>query len=592
MDTLPPGHIRLLHIEAGRDESLVVGKLVTKELQSAPPFEALSYTWGVVEFTSTILCDGSPMPVTQNLYEALTYLRQPDQERIMWIDAICINQTNNLERTQQVRIMKDIYKKAMDVVVWLGKETAEDADAFNLLSRFEKVFKAKGMVPVDVVENLNPELSALESEEWTGLVRLFQKPWFQRIWVLQEAVMARKITFVCGCRLVGWQLIYQVALSVQSSGMLGTYRVDPHAPGISCAIVIGRLKIAHGLANNGDWTLLELLRLTRKYNATDERDKVFALHGVVTNLSSISAAVDYSKSWEEVCTDVAVHELMQKRTLSILADAGICTYSKNPELPSWVADWSHDNERKTIIETGASFSADGGSQPILSTSKDKKILTVRGFVFDTVAELNQVYVTREQIDMDPRSEAARRKKLLESKRSIGSCVELAKNAHQVPEGQNSEEVLWRMLCCDLTPNIPPRRAPESYAGGYKFLRRLHEATKEDGSYDFTHQLYNKDPEFWQKNLIPGSVFVNSVQKFTTARNMCVTARGYLGRVPRGSEIGDKICILFGGSVPFVLRDNHDEYFKFIGECYVHGIMDGEAVKGQEISVRAQDFEIR
>jgi Heterokaryon incompatibility protein (HET) len=90
MDTLPPGHIRLLHIEAGRDESLVVGKLVTKELQSAPPFEALSYTWGVVEFTSTITCDGSPMPVTQNLYEALTYLRQPDQERIMWIDAICI----------------------------------------------------------------------------------------------------------------------------------------------------------------------------------------------------------------------------------------------------------------------------------------------------------------------------------------------------------------------------------------------------------------------------------------------------------------------------------------------------------------------
>ena len=151
--------------------------------------------------------------------------------------------------------------------------------------------------------------------------------------IATTAVMARKITFVCGCRLVGWQLIYQVAWSVQSSGMLGTYQVDPHAPGISGTIVIGRLKIAHGLANNGDWTLLELLRLTRKYNATDERDKVFALHGVVTNLSSISAAVDYSKSWEEVYTDVTVHELMQKRTLSILADAGICTYSKNPELP-------------------------------------------------------------------------------------------------------------------------------------------------------------------------------------------------------------------------------------------------------------------
>jgi len=105
----------------------------------------------------------------------------------MWIDAICMNQTNNLERAQQVGIMKDIYKKAMHVVIWLGKETAEDADTFNLLSRFEKLFKAKGMVPVGVVENHRLELPAENSEEWTTLVRLFQRPWFQRIWVLQEA---------------------------------------------------------------------------------------------------------------------------------------------------------------------------------------------------------------------------------------------------------------------------------------------------------------------------------------------------------------------------------------------------------------------
>jgi hypothetical protein len=316
--------------------------------------------------------------------------------------------------------------------------------------------------------------------------------------------------------------------------------------------------------------------LTRKYNATDPRDKVFALHRVVTDPARISSPVDYSKSLEDVYTDVAVHQLMQKKTLFSLANAGITAYTQNPQLPSWVADWSHDNERRTIIAAGAKFNADRGSQPILSISEDRKILTVRGFVFDTVSQLKKVYVTRELIDMDPRSKEAQRKKIVEVKLSIENCIELAKGAHRVPAGQTPEEVFWRTLCYDLTSGIPPSRAPSSYGEGYKLFRKFQEATREDESYDFTHEIFK--PDLLKKNWIPSSVFTNSVLKFTTARNMCVTADGYLGRVPRGSEVGDKICILFGGSVSFVLRDTGDGHFIFIGECCIHGIMDGEAIQ--------------
>lgn len=211
-------------------------------------------------------------------------------------------------------------------------------------------------------------------------------------------------------------------------------------------------------------------------------------------------------------------------------------------------------------------------------------------MFDTVSQLNQVYATRERIDMDPRSLEVQRKKIVEAKLSIENCIELAKGAHKVPEGQTPEEVFWRTLCCDLTPDIPPSRAPSSYGGGYKLLRKFQEATREDGSYDFTHELF-KQPELLKKNWTPSSVFMNSVLKFTIARNMCVTADGYLGRVPRGSEVGDKICIFFGGSVPFVLRDTGDGYFIFIGECYIHGIMDGEAIPVHHNKDRTQDFQI-
>ncbi len=258
---------------------------------------------------------------------------------------------------------------------------------------------------------------------------------------------------------------------------------------------------------------------------------------------SIGSAVDYSRSMEDVYTDVAVHELMQKKTLFGLANAGITGYTQNPQLPSWVADWSHDNDRRTSIAAGAKFNADRGSQPILSISEDRKILTVRGFVFDTVSQLNRVYVTRERIDMDPRSKEAQMKKAVEVKNCILNCIELAKGAPRVPGGQIPEEVFWRTLCCDLTSEIPPSRTPSSYGEGYKLFQKFQETTREDGSYDMTHELF-KQPDLLRKNWIPSSAFSNSVLKFTTARNMCVTADGYLGRVPRGSEVGDKICILF------------------------------------------------
>lgn len=141
MDFLPSDHIRLLCIEPGLDDSPIRCRLLTTSLESSPPNEALSYTWGSLELDSTIACDGIPMFVTTHLHDALQYLRTPEHERIMWIGAVCINQRNDCERAEQVRIMNDIYTKAWYVVIWLGKETPEDKMAFELLDRFKEIFE-------------------------------------------------------------------------------------------------------------------------------------------------------------------------------------------------------------------------------------------------------------------------------------------------------------------------------------------------------------------------------------------------------------------------------------------------------------------
>jgi hypothetical protein len=191
MNPLPLDHIRLLHIEAGVDESPIRYRLVTTSLEASPPYEALSYTWGSIEQGSTITCDDVPLFVTQNLYDAIKYLRNPEHERIMWIDAVCINQKHDQERTEQVGIMKDIYAKASRVVIWLGKETSEDKAAFSILNRFKEIFAKNGLYDIGPYPDQSLGFPSFYDPQWLALVRLFQREWFQRIWVVQEATVCQ-----------------------------------------------------------------------------------------------------------------------------------------------------------------------------------------------------------------------------------------------------------------------------------------------------------------------------------------------------------------------------------------------------------------
>jgi hypothetical protein len=192
MDPLREGHFRLLCLEPGDNDSAIHCRLATFELQSAPTYEALSYTWGEAVLSHEIICNGALLQVTSNLHDALQYLRQIDGERIMWIDAVCIDQTNPQERTAQVRLMKKIYSKSDHVVIWLGKDTDDDETAFAILEQYRKLFAEHGhQLDIGPMETVAYKLAlpAEGSKDWTALIKLFQKPWFQRIWVIQEAVV-------------------------------------------------------------------------------------------------------------------------------------------------------------------------------------------------------------------------------------------------------------------------------------------------------------------------------------------------------------------------------------------------------------------
>jgi hypothetical protein len=136
-------------------------------------YEALSYVWGNPNETLPIFINGSPFPVSVNLHAALSRLRDRTFERIIWVDAICINQRKPEERKQQVQLMAQIYSKAHRVIVWLGEEGTDTKEALEDIR-----LAADG----EISERLKKEMNQ------QTILNLLQRPWFQRIWVREQTL--------------------------------------------------------------------------------------------------------------------------------------------------------------------------------------------------------------------------------------------------------------------------------------------------------------------------------------------------------------------------------------------------------------------
>ncbi|KAF3766142.1 HET-domain-containing protein, partial [Cryphonectria parasitica EP155] len=185
--------IRLLRLRAGRKGSLCSFEMVHVSLRSHPTYAALSYTWGPPGDTHSILLNGTHFRIRQNLHDALEQITLAWKQHVgyggyLWVDAICINQdpvdTKALdERAVQVGHMTSIYTQASKVLVWLGLP-ANDIDnkiAFRLMKRFEKRYRQIFDVP-----------GSETYRGWLGIIALWQKPWWVRAWIYQEATIPEK----------------------------------------------------------------------------------------------------------------------------------------------------------------------------------------------------------------------------------------------------------------------------------------------------------------------------------------------------------------------------------------------------------------
>ncbi|KAJ4351345.1 uncharacterized protein N0V89_006685 [Didymosphaeria variabile] len=362
---LEPNESRLVHLASGEHNDAIVCTLDYFDTRSPPTYEALSYVWGDPKITAPIDVNGHTLQVTTNLEVALRHLRLPKEDRVLWIDAIVINQLDLAERAQQVALMGDVYSKAASVRVWLGP-----ADAYTtIIFEWIRGKKLRELYSLKFAWNLRAPLleprggqqrslcgsrtmyQAREiffRTENSGLrwhltrdiplsisafasVQLIRRDWFSRRWCIQELALAENTIVQCGAESV--QSI-DLADIISNFYTTRTEMFDFKFPDIAKLI-----SKANAISNSGyllipsnyDRTpLTELLFNFRHWRNGDPKDTVYGLLAIAQHGS---IAIEYTKSDIEVLIDVFNDNLYHAKHINLV---GVPWAPNIPGLPSWI----------------------------------------------------------------------------------------------------------------------------------------------------------------------------------------------------------------------------------------------------------------
>jgi hypothetical protein len=266
-------------------------------------YTALSYVWGSVSRPCEIKINGRKIIVTKNVYLALRDLRYQEEDRLLWIDALCIDQENKEERGQQVQQMGSIYSKAEQVIIWLGEATYDTDYVMHYMKQLEKesvrhtsrnqkiTDKQWVSMWLAVVHCLSAGQKDLLVE---GFLSLLHRNWFKRVWIIQETANAQAAKIVCGGNSIS------ASIFALMPSLLGI-TTDPHCQPI--------LDIMPGHLRNSSWwvgkrDLYTMLVKFYKSEATDPRDNIYALLGISSDTCDTDhLKPNYEKDLQDVIFD-------------------------------------------------------------------------------------------------------------------------------------------------------------------------------------------------------------------------------------------------------------------------------------------------
>jgi hypothetical protein len=350
-------------------------ELITTKLAEAK-YEALSYVWGVTIRPYMIQVNGCPFQVTYNLYSALRELRLPDTERLLWIDAMCINQSDNIEEGSQVQLMQAIYTRASRVIVWLGDSTSGTAYVFDL---------AQGIDAADMdIEKENLLWSEkTASRRWRTDRRevhhILDHDWWTRVWIIQEVVSGSDVTMRRGGHEIAWDAFRRL---LACNRFRKTFWYRQQLQTICFAQNIQDLRQKRESPEASSEILLGLALRFHNQSATFGSDKLYGLMGLLESDNPTAIVPDYTKRPEDVFVNFSMSCIANSKTLDVIALASVVSLQD----VTWCCDWEarHAGFHSVLSidppnsEGQEQFSASGTHQPIHVFDSLRCILSLKG----------------------------------------------------------------------------------------------------------------------------------------------------------------------------------------------------------------------
>lgn len=567
--------IRILRLLPGEWNEPIQCTLYTVYIKAHFPYEALSYAWGDPSDRRPITVDGSLFEVTSNLAAALRRLRTLELARHLWIDAICINQADNVEKSHQVNLMKDIYSNAGQGLLWLGEfeEHAPSNDStwpVEMISNCKQVSSAGAFSSISGTDSLQPrptldsitisEGDALKAfslvrrlasndhlpharlmEETQALSTLMDLAWWHRIWTVQEAVLPFNATVICGGLSVNWNLFASAATNIYNHSVRCCDDTFEEPSGDMLTAFQQSVSSISWYRNDQDTKhrLRNAFISFRNRIASDPRDKVFGLIGLLPpQMQYLSKAADYSLNKQQVYKRTVFYLIKEVGDFSPLQSGN--QQKRRRTLPSWVPDLETKIDESALdlllkwADIHDLYDAASGTRLKLGDNILND-LRLQGVCVDEVSVLTNWSDDRHTTEV-----------VEEVRGLVTSVVNLQDD---YPMGGTYEDAFWRALQRD--------HRDEDRADGTVLCRRLHPS------------------EFKHRN--------GSIPKLSYNVNVFyLTKNGLIGVGPDGCRVGDKVYVLFGGRVPFILRParkrGKQNCYRYVGQEYVHGIMDGEVLQ--------------
>ncbi|KNG44180.1 hypothetical protein TW65_08999 [Stemphylium lycopersici] len=537
------------------------------DLDDRPQFETISYTWGDSGDSVSITIDGVELTIPHNLQTALKYIRSQDDALTLWADAVCIDQSNDEEKAEQVAMMGDIFQACSSMYLWLGEPGKSlERNPWGLVEHFAANKHYNQLPGYQLVEGRwtfqdNPHFQDM----WASFTDMLSKAWWTRLWCVQESVLSPKATIMLGRWRVSWSKILmsrenQVSHELKCCASLGGLMPPNYSYQPDNLIVHALEKSSDsGLSADPKGMNLDRVLRTFRYKACkDPRDRVYGLLGLVNKSMAAKIRPDYSLPVNDI--------YLQAMKLSMAESDGDLQYltgsgfnSERHDLPTWTRDLSAPLTRvEASCETARYHlyhlynAACNAGHDVGKTSQlpNKTTLALTGVPVDGIGSIG---MTLNHINRTSMVEA------LENWNKVARLNDtgLGSSDHELYER------FWRTMNADVIVRE---------GGATKRIDNPMEQLQKEQVQAITQHLNNQTEPLVK-------IDWRTVLYAANGRAFFRTQSGRLGLCPPGARVGDQIWVFAGGRVPFVLRAENESaqsangsgpgmpIFKFMGECY-------------------------